>query len=60
MNLQTTGKHAGACFHDYDILRVVWELPNEGFLVLGSDNRFHVVHKDCTQGQKAEIKLDLK
>ena len=52
-------RHAGNCFHDYEILRVVWQLPNGSFLVLGDDDRFHVVHRDCVQGRPAEIKLHL-
>ena len=58
-NIPTTKKHGGKCFHDYEIIRVIWQLPNTGILVLGDDDRFHVVHQDCVQGRIPEIQLDL-
>lgn len=46
--------HLGVCSHDYNIVRVVNKVPKslqgdgpECYLVLGSDNEFHVVSYKC-------------
>ena len=52
-----TGVHGGKCFHDYAIDRVVLETARGQFVVLGSDGKFHVVHRDCVQGRQPEIRL---
>ena len=58
--LPYSGRHGGRCFHDYDISRVVTKIGTGGFLVLGSDDHFHVVHQDCVQGKKPEKNLQWK
>lgn len=43
------------CAHDYKIDRVVMDHPKSGVIVLGDDQRFHVVHRDCVGNREREI-----
>lgn len=46
-----------SCAHTYLIERVIMDHPRGGVVVLGDDNRFHVVHKKCVGDRKREIFL---
>lgn len=48
------------CHHDYLITRVVMKHPEGGFVVLGSDNKFHVVHSECVGEWTPEIALSTR
>lgn len=48
--------HGGSmCAHDYGIKRVVCNHQHGGVIVLGTDDRFHVVNKNCVKGLVPEI-----
>ena len=57
ITLQTPSIHGNNCAHDYLIERVVMRHPRGGFVVLGSDDTFHVVAESCLQGKRPEVQV---